>query len=71
MNCELFRGQWSDWHDGRDGVDDKAMAWHREACPDCARYDREMRSLLDGLATLPLPGDHIERRWRVSAGAPR
>lgn len=71
MNCETFRGQWSDWHDGRDGIDDEAMARHREACPDCARYDREMRSLLDGLATLPLPGEHAERRRPVPVSAPR
>ncbi len=70
MNCEMFRGQWSDWRDGRGGVDDEAMARHREACPDCARYDREMRSLLEGLATLPLPGNHA-KGGRVPAGAPR
>lgn len=71
MNCEIFRGQWSDWHDGHGGIDDEAMARHREACPDCARYDREMRVLLDGLATLPLPGERTGGRWHVPAGAPR
>ncbi len=70
MNCEEFRNQWSDWHDGHGEVDDNAMARHREACTDCARYDREMRVLLDGLATLPLPGERAGRR-RVPAGAPR
>ena len=71
MNCEEFQSHWSDWHDGHGGVDDIAMARHRDACPDCARYDREMRSLLGGLATLPLPGEHAERRRRLPVGAPR
>lgn len=70
MKCEIFRGQWSDWHDGRGGVDDESMARHREACPDCARYDREMRSVVNGLAMLPLPGER-PRGPRVPAGAPR
>lgn len=71
MNCEEFRNQWSDWHDGHGEVDDNAMARHQEACTDCARYDREMRALLDGLATLPLPGERGGRRRRMPAGAPR
>lgn len=71
MNCEAFQRYWSDWHDGHGGVDDIAMARHRDACPDCARYDREMRSLLSGLAGLPLPGEHAARRRRLPAGAPR
>ncbi|MEF8833223.1 MAG: hypothetical protein V5A42_00035, partial [Halofilum sp. (in: g-proteobacteria)] len=61
MNCEEFRSRWSDWHDGREGVDDERMAGHRRVCPDCARHDREMRALLDGLATLPLPGQRPAR----------
>ncbi len=47
------------------------MARHQEVCTDCARYDREMRSLLEGLATLPLPGEHAGERRRLPAGAPR
>ncbi|WP_067561152.1 anti-sigma factor family protein [Halofilum ochraceum] len=71
MNCEEFRSYWSDWHDGHGGVDEIAMARHRDTCPDCARYDREMRSLLGGLSTLPLPGEPAGRRRRLPAGAPR
>lgn len=71
MNCEEFRSQWSNWHDGHGEVDDNAMARHRGACGDCARYDREMRTLLDGLATLPLPGQaSAPQRWMPTA-APR
>lgn len=55
MNCERFRANWSEWHDGR--LDDGAreMAAHREGCAACARYDRQMRHLLDALAELPVP----------------
>lgn len=70
MNCEEFRSKWSSWHDGYGDVDDDAMARHQDACADCARYDREMRSLLDGLATLPLPGEHAGRNRRPT-GVPR
>lgn len=71
MNCEEFRSQWSNWHDGHGEVDANAMARHLEACRDCARYDREMRSLLDGLATLPLPGQSRARQRRIPAASPR
>jgi len=73
MNCEEFRNLWSDWHDGHDDVDDAAMARHRDTCSECARHDRQMRTLLDGLATLPLPGEQPERagwaapRWAALA----
>lgn len=70
MNCEEFRSQWSSWHDGYGEVDYDAMARHQEVCADCARYDREMRSVLDGLATLPLPGEHAGQR-RMPTGVPR
>lgn len=71
MNCEDFRTHWSHWHDDHGEVDDNAMARHRETCPDCARYDREMRSLLDALATLPLPGRTTARERRVPMATPR
>ncbi|MDZ7787407.1 MAG: hypothetical protein U5K73_04510 [Halofilum sp. (in: g-proteobacteria)] len=73
MNCEEFRNLWSDWHDGHDDVDDAAMARHRDTCPECARHDRQMRALLDGLATLPLPGERpghapwVGPRWAALA----
>lgn len=71
MNCNEFRSQWSTWHDDHGEVDDRAMARHCETCPDCARYDREMRSLLDGLATLPLPGQTTARQRRTPMATPR
>lgn len=70
MNCEEFRNRWSDWYDGHDEADDVAMARHRNTCPECARHDRQMRSLLDGLATLPLPGER-EQPARAGWAAPR
>jgi hypothetical protein len=70
MNCEEFRNLWSDWHDGHDDADDAAMVRHRDTCPECARHDRQMRALLDGLATLPLPGEQ-EQPERAGWAAPR
>jgi ferric-dicitrate binding protein FerR (iron transport regulator) len=56
MNCEEFRENWSEWHAGRlDGATATRMAEQRAACADCARYDRQMRQLVDSLAELPLP----------------
>ncbi|MDX1610110.1 MAG: hypothetical protein R3225_08315 [Halofilum sp. (in: g-proteobacteria)] len=55
MNCERFRAYWSDWHDGRLNEGAAAMVTHRNACDACARYDRQMRRLLEELGTLPLP----------------
>lgn len=56
MDCTEFRDQWSEWHDGRLGAQAaQAMAGHRDDCPACGRYDRQMRSMVEGLAALPLP----------------
>lgn len=55
MNCERFRGNWTDWHEGWLAEESAAMAGHRDACVACARYDRQMRRLVEELATLPLP----------------
>lgn len=55
MNCEQFRALWSDWHDGRLDDEVAGMAAHRDGCSGCARYDRQMRRLVDELARLPLP----------------
>lgn len=55
MNCERFRNDWTEWHEGwlEDGAAE--MARHRDACAACARYDRQMRRLVEELAALPLP----------------
>lgn len=80
MDCTEFRDQWSEWHDGRLGAQAaQAMAGHRDGCPACGRYDRQMRSVVEGLAALPLPdrgapGARASRptwppRWRALAAA--
>lgn len=55
MDCGTFRLRWNDWHDERLGAGGDDMAAHRDTCPACARYDRQMRRMLDELARLPLP----------------
>lgn len=55
MNCERFRRDWTDWHEGWLGEEAAGMARHRDACAACARYDRQMRRLVEELAALPLP----------------
>lgn len=55
MNCERFRAYWSEWHDGRLDHEAADMAAHRDGCAACARYDRQMRRLLEELAALPVP----------------
>lgn len=56
MNCERFRSHWTEWHEGWLEEGAAGMARHRDACAACARYDRQMRRLVEELAALPLPG---------------
>lgn len=55
MNCERFRCNWTDWHEGWLETGAADMARHRDGCADCARYDRQMRRLVAELSELPLP----------------
>lgn len=55
MNCERFRDNWTDWHEGWLEAGAADMARHRDSCAACARHDRQMRRLVEELAALPLP----------------
>lgn len=57
MNCEEFRQNWTYWCEGWMGSRAAEMARHRGECLACARYDRQMRRLVDSLAGLPEPDD--------------
>ncbi len=55
-HCEEFRALWSAWQAGE--LDERTAARcaaERDRCAACARYDRQMRSMLRGLSSLPLP----------------
>lgn len=56
MDCKVFRDNWTEWHEGwlEAGADE--MAAHRHQCRECARFDAQMRALVNGLGQLPL--DH-------------
>lgn len=70
-NCEEFRAQWSDWHAGAlDEATAEGCANKRAQCGACARYDRQMRRLLNALGTLPFPDEAREVHPRHRAPAP-
>lgn len=72
MNCERFRSHWTEWHEGWLEEGAAGMARHRDACAACARYDRQMRRLVEELAALPLPGaEAVSARSARSLVAPR
>jgi hypothetical protein len=54
MDCKAFRDNWTEWHEGWLADDGGAMRAHRDACAGCARFDGQMRAMVDGLADLPL-----------------
>lgn len=68
MNCDEFRHNWTDWHEGWSARDEaEAMAAHRASCDACAAYDRQMRQLLSQLAAL----GETPARSRETASAQR
>lgn len=71
MNCERFRRNWTDWHEGWLGEESAAMAGHRDACTACGRYDRQMCRLVETLTTLPLPATEVAPTWTGARIVPR
>lgn len=79
--CEEFRALWSAWHAGQLDPDSAARcSAERDRCTACARYDRQMSSMLRGLSGLPFPDAPPEAdrlrlppaphrsQWAIAAG---
>ena len=71
MDCRKFRRQYSAYRDGHDPALAADMDDHMETCPDCAAYDRAVRSGVDALrgdTILPSPDFMARLAERIASG---
>jgi hypothetical protein len=71
MQCDDFRANWTDWHEGWLEAGEAAMQRHRDSCEACASYDRQMSELIGALGTLPLPDAEVPAATGTASAATR